>query len=146
MSTAPPDEWLYRGLSPREKIALIAEIVAAYSRARWLLWRSDSDLPATVAALRSRATDRGTTVRTPVRAGVRLGQAMGKTLRHVPFDSRCLMRSLVLTSLLSRRGIESSFVIAVQSEPTFKAHSWVESDGVPLIEPAGPPFEVIAQI
>jgi hypothetical protein len=118
--------------------------VAAYSRARWLLWRSD--LPATVAALRSQAARRRAPVETSVRAGVRLGQAMGKTLRHVPFDSRCLMRSLVLTSLLARRGIESSLVIAVQSEPTFKAHSWVESDGVPLIEPAGPPFEVITQL
>lgn len=144
MSTPPPDEWLGRGLSPREKVGLIAEIVAAYTRARWLLRRSD--LPTTVAALRAPRANRATPAQKPVRAGVRLGQAMGKTLRHVPFDSRCLMRSLVLTSLLARRGIESSLVIAVRSEPTFKAHAWVESDGVPLIEPAGPPFQVIAQM
>jgi hypothetical protein len=81
-----------------------------------------------------------------VRAGVRLGQAMGKTLRHIPFDARCLMRSLVLTRLLAMRGIEASLVIAVRSEPSFKAHAWVEADGVPLIEPAGPPFEVISRL
>ncbi len=144
MSTPPADEWLGRGLSPREKLGLIAEIVATYCRVRWLLRRSS--LPQTVAALRAPPVDHATPVQKPVRAGVRLGQAMGKTLRHIPFDSRCLMRSLVLTSLLARRDIESSLVIAVRSEPSFKAHAWVESDGVPLIEPAGPPFQVIARM
>ena len=143
MTTPSDDEWLRRRLSPREKAALVAEIAAAYGRARWLLWRSD--LPTTVAALRARGGVHGSAA-TPVRAGVRLGQAMGKALRHIPFDARCLMRSLVLTSLLARRGIESSLVIAVQPEPTFKAHAWVESDGVPLLEPAGPPFEVITRL
>lgn len=144
MNATAQEEWIGRKFSPREKVSLIAEIVAAYSRARWLLWRSD--LPTVVEALRSQTPGDGTRIQTPVRAGVRLGEAMGKMLRHVPFDSRCLMRSLVLTSLLARRGIESSFVIAVRAEPTFKAHAWVESDGIALLEPAGPPFEVIAQI
>jgi hypothetical protein len=143
VSTPTSEEWLSRGLSPREKAGLIAEIAAAYARARWLLWRSD--LPTTVAALRS-TRDHGGASERPVRAGVRLGQAMGKTLRHIPFDARCLMRSLVLTRLLARRGIESSLVIAVQSEPSFKAHAWVESEGVPLLEPADPPFEVITRV
>jgi hypothetical protein len=80
------------------------------------------------------------------RAGVRLGQAVGRTLRHLPFDSRCLMRSLVLTSLLARRSIDSSLVIAVQAEPGFRAHAWVERRGVPLLPPVGPPFRRIVEI
>jgi hypothetical protein len=144
MTSPRDDEWLRRRLSAREKAALLAEIAVAYARARWLLWRSD--LPTTVAALRTVREDTGEKTTTSVRAGVRLGQAMGKALRHIPFDARCLMRSLVLTSLLARRGIESSLVIAVQPAPSFKAHAWVESDGVPLLEPAGLPFEVITRL
>jgi len=80
------------------------------------------------------------------RTGVRLGEAVGKTLRHLPFDARCLMRSLVLTSLLAQRGIESSFVIAVKPESEFIAHAWVEREGVALLEPAGPPFARIVEL
>ena len=60
-------------------------------------------------------------------------QAIGRTLRYVPGDSRCLVRSLVLTSLLARRGIDVKFVIGVAPGPEFKAHAWVESDGLPLL-------------
>jgi hypothetical protein len=143
MSAPSGDDWLRRRLTPREKAALVREIAVAYGRARWLLWRSD--LPTTVAALRAHAGG-GERPAAPLRAGVRLGQALGKTLRHIPFDARCLMRSLVLTSLLARRDIESSLVIAVQPAPSFKAHAWVESDGVPLLEPADAPFEVITRL
>ncbi len=53
-----------------------------------------------------------------------------KTLRPLPFDSRCLARSLVLVSVLSRRGIDSVLVIGVAVEPKFTAHAWVESGGM----------------
>ena len=69
-------------------------------------------------------------------AGVRLGRAVTRTLRLVPADSRCLMRSLVLTGLLARRGIDSSLVIGVRPEGEFGAHAWVEHDGRPLL-PSG---------
>ena len=136
--------WLDRGLSRREKARLGVEILGAYSRARWLLWRTD--LPATLTALRAGG---GEPMPDPVeaaRTGVRLGEAVGKTLRHLPFDARCLMRSLVLTSLLAQRGIESSFVIAVKPESEFIAHAWVEREGVALLEPAGPPFARIVEL
>ena len=136
--------WLERGLSRREKARLGLEILRAYSRARWLLWRTD--LPATLAALRASAAERATNSAEAGRTGVWLGQAVGKTLRHLPFDSRCLMRSLVLTSLLAQRGIDSSLVIAVKPESEFIAHAWVEREGVPLLEPAGPPFSRIVEL
>lgn len=137
-------EWLERGLTPREKATLGVEIVQAYSRARWLLWRFD--LPSTLQALRAESTAPVTDPVEAGRTGLRLGRAIGKTLRHLPFDSRCLMRSLVLTSLLARRGIETSFVIAVSPDSEFVAHAWVERDGVPLLDPAEPTFARIVEL
>ena len=143
MSVPVDADQLEHGFTPRQKIVLGLEIVSAYSRARWLLWRTD--LPTTVAALR--AERQGTAGDAhPHRAGLRLGRAIGKTLRHLPFDSRCLMRSLVLTSLLAQRGIDSSLVIAVTPEPDFRAHAWVEIGGEPLLDPAGPPFSRIVEL
>jgi hypothetical protein len=55
------------------------------------------------------------------------------------------MRALVLTALLARRGIDSSLVIAVQTEP-FGGHAWVERQGVPLLPAAGPPFLRIVEL
>ena len=137
-------DWLERGLTPREKARMGGEIVAAYSRARWLLWRTD--LPTTLAALRAGASERSSEPAEARRAGVRLGRAVGMTLRHLPFDSRCLMRSLVLTRLLARRGIDSSLVIAVASDSEFVAHAWVEREGVPLLEPAEDRFSRIVEL
>jgi hypothetical protein len=143
--TAPPAAELRdRGFSPREKAALGLEIVAAYSRARWLLWRTD--LPTTVAALRSVTADDGGSSTHARQAGLRLGRVVDRALRRLPFDSRCLMRSLVLVSLLAQRGIHSVLVIAVTPEPEFRAHAWVESDGVPFLEPAGEPFSRIVEV
>ena len=50
-------------------------------------------------------------------AAVRLGRAIGRTLSILPFDSRCLVRSLVLAELLARRGIDSRVVIGVSQGP-----------------------------
>lgn len=144
MSTPPTVDWLDRGSSLREKVELGLEIVGAYARARWLLWRTD--LPTTVAAIRTVDAPRSPMPPESRRTGLRLGRVIDKTLRHLPFDSRCLMRSLVLTSLLARRGIDSTLVIAVAPEPEFHAHAWVESDGAPLLEPAGPTFARMTEI
>jgi hypothetical protein len=66
----------------------------------------------------------------------RLGRAVGKTLRLLPTDSRCLIRSLVLTRLLARRAIPNTIVIGVRKAPDFQAHAWVEHEGRPIL-PAG---------
>ena len=143
--TAPPAaEWLERGFTPREKLGLALEIVRAYARARALLW--STDLQTAVAALRAGAPDAVGNPAYARRAGLRLGSVTARVLGPLPFDSRCLLRSLVLIGLLARRGIDSVLVIAVASEPEFRAHAWVESDGVPLLEPAGPPFSRIVEL
>jgi hypothetical protein len=124
-----------RAYSPLRKATLVAEIVGAYVRVRWWLWRTD--LPQTLAAARGAHGEPQADERESLVLGTRLGQAVGRTLRVLPTDSRCLMQSLVLTRLLARRGIESALVIGVAVEPEFVAHAWVESDDAPLLPTNG---------
>ena len=136
--TTPPSisparhEWI-RAFPLREKVALAGEIVFEYGRVRLLLRRSE--LPVVLTRLRGRraSTPAYADALAAKAAAVRLGRAIGRTLQYVPGDSRCLVRSLVLTSLLARRGIDVKFVIGVAPGPEFKAHAWVESDGLPLL-------------
>jgi hypothetical protein len=125
-------------LSLKQKASLAAEIVGTYVKARRLL-RSE-ELGEAVRSLR----DGGPAPRTPdgdqLLLGLRLGRIVGKTLGALPADSRCLVRSLVLTSLLARRGIASTLIIGVRAEPRFEAHAWVECAGQPLLSPGDAPY------
>jgi hypothetical protein len=123
----------FRPLPTARKLGLVVEILTTYGRIRLWLWRRE--LPAILDAIRAEGApavrppgDRGAFVN-----GLRLGRAVGRVLSPLPTDSRCLVRSLVLTSLLSRRGIESSLVIGVRPKPDFGAHAWVEHEGMPLL-------------
>ena len=121
----------FRPLSLYRKARLGLEILTAYARVRWLLARTD--FRRTFESIRGPETPapqpgRGTFVN-----GLRLGRAVSRTLVLLPTDSRCLVRSLVLTELLARRGISSSLVIGVRREPKFEAHAWVECDGAPVL-------------
>jgi Transglutaminase-like superfamily len=127
-------EELRRPFTLGGKIRLAVEIVDTYIRVR--VWLMRMDLPAVVVATRA--------VGNPVLAevdlrqqavGYRLGRVVGRTLSKLPADSRCLVRSLVLSRLLARRGIPAKLVIGVRLEPTFEAHAWVESGGIPLLPP-----------
>ena len=121
-----------RPLALREKLGLVAEILLAYARTRWSLRRRD--LPGALRELRPPAT-RLPAPADATRTGRRLGRAVVRTLAPLPTDSRCLMRSLVLTNLLARRGLESSLVLGVRPGESFAAHAWVELDSVPLLDP-----------
>jgi hypothetical protein len=122
-----------RHLSLKEKASLAAEIISTYVRARLLLRRGE--LREAVRVLR----DSGSATRPPhgdqLLLGLRLGRIVGRTLGVLPADSRCLVRSLVLTSLLARRGIRSSLIIGVRPDPSFEAHAWVECSGTPVLSP-----------
>lgn len=110
------------------------EILRAYGRVRWLLFAKD--LPCALAALRSRHDAGLRFAGDPDLArviGARLGWAVVRVLSVLPTDNRCLMRSLVLTELLARRGIDSKLVIGVDSGSRFRAHAWVEKEGAPLL-------------
>src|SRR4051812_110496 len=109
-----------------QKLILIREIVATYVKVRWRLRRSGLDA-ALAAARRSGARPRAT--RVPSDGELRfLANGVERTLRPLPFDSRCLSRSLVLIEVLARRGVDSSLVLAARSNPEFEAHSWVEHE------------------
>jgi hypothetical protein len=115
------------------RIALAAEIGLAYARSRWLLSRRD--LPATLQALRPRTAGASASNADGVLAGLHLAHATGRLLEALPADSRCLMRSLVVSRLLDRRRIPSAVVIGVTSGEAFGAHAWVEVAGHPVLEP-----------
>jgi len=115
-----------RRLPLARRVALAAEILVAYGRARVELRRGD--LRETVEALR-----RTSTTAPPDVAPRRLAQAAARTLRFLPFDTRCLMSALVVTRLLARRGVPSVFVLGVSPGPGFAAHAWVECDGRPIL-------------
>lgn len=125
------------------KLRLGAEILGAYAHARWSLWRSD--LPGAVRGLRAGA-DNGAPPADAQAAAARLGRAVVRTLGVLPTDSRCLMRSLVLTRLLARRGIDSTFVLGVRGDGDFAAHAWVERTGVPLLAPGGSEFKRLVEM
>ena len=133
-------------LSGAGKAALVLEILVAYARVRWSLARSG--LTATLAASRSFGAGPAARPSLPGESilGARLGRAVVRTLRLLPTDSRCLMRSLVLTRLLARRGLESALVIGVAVEPEFAAHAWVERGDVPLLPTDGSGFARLVRL
>jgi hypothetical protein len=103
------------------------------------------EFPEAVAAARRVRPRAAAPTTDPTASAIRLGRTVGRTLSALPFDGKCLVRSLVLTHMLSRRGIESHFVLGVRARPTFLAHAWLERDGTALL-PTGPEFERIAEL
>jgi hypothetical protein len=121
-------------LGTAERLRLLGEIFASYAQARWLLLRAD--LPTAVAGVRDRAR-RLSSGSVPVPDDPRrLVQIAIRVLERLPFDSRCLMRSLVVLGMLARRGVETNLVVGVEVESRFAAHAWLEHDGVAVL-PAG---------
>lgn len=117
-----------------EKIALVLEILRAYA-AMWRVLRLSDVLQM---AARAREVPTRGRVADPLEHLVarRLGKVVGMTLGVLPTDSRCLIRSLVLLRVLTRRAIPGILVIGVRRQPEFEAHAWVEHDGEPIL-PAG---------
>jgi len=103
-----------------------AEVLALYARARWLLFRRG--LKGALVRLRA------PTARTAGDLDVHdLAAAATRALRLLPTDARDLVPSLVLSGLLARRGIDSTFAIGIDPGPDLSAHAWVEHAGAPLL-------------
>jgi Transglutaminase-like superfamily len=132
------DERLPARLSAIDKVRLASEILTVYVRVLWLLRRDG--LPGAIATLRGppHVGARRPAASDPLNDGRRLGRAVVQTLAPLPRGSRCLTRSLVLLSLLARRGVPVDLVIAVhpRAHPSLDAHAWVEVAGSPLLAPA----------
>ena len=124
--------------SPADKTRLALEIVVAYVRVQRSLGRRD--LPGLVADVRATPASRGShrPIGDDPPDGARLGRAVVRTIAALPSGTRCLTRSLVLLSLLARRGVKAELVIAVQpmAPEVLDAHAWIEVDGRPLLVPA----------
>lgn len=126
-----------------KRVALTGEILIAYGFAKLLMRRED--LPSTLGRLRRRAPE-GTGDRRGVAAGIRLGNIVARVLDALPTDSRCLIRSLVLTRLLDRRGVPSRLVIGVKPGDAFGAHSWLEVAGRPVQDAGGTDFSRLVEL
>lgn len=134
-----------RPLTRRYKLALVLEILWVYGRVRFWLWRTE--YTDAVGRLRgSRAPGSGLHPAIEQALSVRLGRAVARTVSLLPTDNRCLMRSLVLTTVLARRGIPSAVIIAARTEPEFAAHAWVEYNGMALIRPGDAAFQRLTEI
>ncbi len=121
-------------LPPVVRARIGAEIIATYAEVRWRMLRGD--IRDVVATLRGE-TDDVHDLSDARRMGIRLGRAVRRTLDPLPFDSRCLMRSLVLQRMLARRGVVCRLVIGVRPGETLEAHAWIEHGGLPLLPTLG---------
>ena len=131
-------------LSLPAKARLAAEVDGTYRRAKALM--RDNDLPATLEALRAGAHPDASTPPLPYDDALRLGRAVVRTLTVLPADSRCLMRSVVLTGLLARRRTNGQLVIGVKPGVDFGAHAWVELQGRPLLSPGDGSYERLVEL
>ncbi len=131
-------------LRPSDKARLVAEILRAYVRVRLVMWRAD--LPAALRRLRGPPQPAAAPTDEDYALSIRLGRAVARTAQFIPADSRCLMRSLVLVTLMARRQIPSTLVVAARTEPEFAAHAWVEHGGRPLLPPGSPAFQRLVEL
>jgi len=132
-------------LNRLERVQIASEIVATYCLARWWLLRLS--FTEAVSAARDVQPPRSAFLSDAEvhSAGMRLGAAVQRTLRMLPVDSRCLVTALVLTRMLARRGIATTFVLGVRAQPRFAAHAWVERGRVALL-PTAPEFQRLMEI
>jgi hypothetical protein len=113
---------------------LVAEILVTYARVRWLM--AADDIVTVVDTLRDDEPD-SIGGEDAYRLGVRLARPVVRTLRPLPVDSRCLMRSLVLLRMMARREVRCQLVIGTTTAGAFGAHAWIEHNGRPLLSPMG---------
>jgi hypothetical protein len=131
-------------LSQTERAGLAVEILVAYAQARRALRRAP--IASAVAELRSESPPEATPVRGSLEEARRLGRAVNRLLSHMPGDTRCLARSLVLTRLLAKRGVQAKLVIGARPEPEFLAHAWVEHAGSPVLDPGDGSFGRLVEL
>lgn len=124
-----------RSLTVLDRAVLVLEIVLLRIRSG-RAFRREADTRAAVRALRrSRVVAPLVTEAERERVIARLAWITPKVLQRLPGERRCLMQSLVLTGLLSRRGLTSNIVIGVSGEGSLSAHAWVTVDGQPVSDP-----------
>jgi hypothetical protein len=138
-------ERLTKRFSLARKLSLAVEIVRSYARVRVRLWRDD--LPSILADLRKGVPDlQDESPLDDQLTAIRLARPISRSLAPLPFDSRCLVRSLVLCDLLGRRKIPSKLVIGVKAGAKFEAHAWVEMSGIALLPGDAEEYERLVEL
>jgi transglutaminase superfamily protein len=131
-------------LSHARRVWLALEILAAYSQSRRAL--RSAPIAAVVVGLRRRSPSPAEPPADSLYEARRLGRSVARLLAHLPGDTRCLVRSLVLTRMLAGRGIEAKLVIGARPAPEFLAHAWVEHDGKPVLDPGDESFARMVEL
>lgn len=95
-----------------------------------------------VLALCQRPSPRARPGRAPAASIERLVWLVEVAGRYTPGPATCLREALVLSRLLSRRGIATTFRIGVARDPGTRlaAHAWLERDGQALGRPPAAPL------
>ena len=114
-----------------ERLRIGLEVLVTYVRVRW--WLVRLSFPKAVEAARGTRRATQPSPASTATAALRLGGVVQRTLGALPLDAKCLIRSLVLTRMLARRGIEATLVLGVRAKPEFAAHAWVELDGTAIL-------------
>jgi Transglutaminase-like superfamily len=127
-----------------ERVRLVYEIISAFLQARRELRRVP--IAEAIAGLRSESSPARPETAETLAEARSLGWVVSRTLVHVPGDTRCLARSLVLTRLLARRGISAKLVIGARAAPEFLAHAWVEHAGDPVLDPGDESFGRLVEL
>ena len=60
----------------------------------------------------------------------KLARRIAKVADGLPAPPRCLVRSILLATVLRRRGIAAEIQVGVRMDDGFTAHAWVEVHGV----------------
>ncbi len=136
-------------LTSAERTRLAVEILTSYLQARRELRRGP--IASVMVALRSQAqfvsaSPAIATTEGGLEEARRLGRAVTRLLALLPGDTRCLVRSLVLTRLLARRGIHAKLVIGARAAPEFLAHAWVEYRGKAVLPPGDGSFARLVEL
>lgn len=127
-----------------ERARLGVEVLAAYVRAHRELRRGP--IADVVARIRRSQPSRRSIDADPLSEARRLGWVVARLLAHLPGDTRCLVRSLVLLRLLVARDIPARLVIGARPEPEFLAHAWVEFDGNAVLDPGDSSFGRLVEL
>lgn len=133
-----------RPLKVGERCRLAAEILAAYLGTRREMARMP--IAALIDGLRAEVERPAPAAAERLSEARRLGRAVARTLALAPGDTRCLVRSLVLVRLLSRRGLAAQLVIGARPRPEFLAHAWVEYRGEPVLSPGDGSFGRLVEL